>query len=450
MSITALAFLLFFGATLLAALFRNPRYGLYAYVGTFYLHPVDRWWGSGLPDLRWSLLAAAVALGATLRLPAEPDRASWTANTGAKLVIALTVWIWVQNLWALDADAHLDLTILYTKYVVLIYLIYRLIDDEQGVRNFLLVHVLGCFYLGVLCLEASGEGRLEGVGGPGINEANALGMHLGTGALAAAILLVRGSLAQRAFALAALAFIVNGIVQTESRGAFLGVATGGLTIFVLSPTGMRKLWVVLGVLGLAALLHFAPDNYWERMGTIATSAEKEGAVDQSSETRIELAAAQWQMFLAYPLGSGHRGTAYLSPRYLSEENMSRNMADPSAQQERSSHNTFMTALAEQGIPGVFLFTGLIIWIARASFSARARFRSSNSVQLQLYVLAVAGSLGAVIVAGMFTDYFKAEVFIWEIALLAVLGSLPAQVAPVEAANGQSADQSSARIARQTR
>ena len=43
MSITALAFLVFFGASLLAALFRNPRYGMYAYVGTFYLHPVDRW-----------------------------------------------------------------------------------------------------------------------------------------------------------------------------------------------------------------------------------------------------------------------------------------------------------------------------------------------------------------------------------------------------------------------
>lgn len=422
MSTTAIAFLLVFGALLLAALFRNPRYGLYAYVATFYLHPVDRWWGSDLPDLRWALIAAGVTLVATLRLPERPGRPAWTASTGAKLLIVLTAWIWIQNLWALSSEEHFDLSVLFTKYVILIYLIYRLVDDEQDIRNFLAAHVLGCFYLGTLILQAPDSGRLEGVGGPGIDEANALGMHLGTGALVAGVLLLRGTLAQRALAFAALAVLVNGVVQTESRGAFLGVAAGGLTMFVLSPPRLRKYGVVLALLGLVALIRLAPDNYWDRIATITNPTEQEGPVDQSSATRLELVQAQWQMFLRYPMGSGHRGTAYLSPRYLSDESLTNSRRDPGGQRARSSHNTFMTALSEQGIPGAIIFASLILWIARTSFAAKASFKSHGSEDLQMYLMAVAGSLGTVVAAGMFTDYIKAEVFIWAIALLAVLGA----------------------------
>jgi O-Antigen ligase len=426
MSTTAIAFIFVFGALLLAALFRNPRYGLYAYVGTFYLHPVDRWWGSDLPDLRWSLIAAAVTLVATLREPAQDGRPAWTGNAGARLLIALAGWIWIQNLWAFSSDDHWDLSILFTKYVVLVFLIYKLVNDESNIRTFLLVHVLGCFYLGLLVLQAPDSGRLEGVGGPGIDEANALGMHLGTGALAAGVLLVRGSLAQRAFALAALAVLANGVVQTESRGAFLGIAAGGLTMLVLSPPRLRKYWLALGVVGLVVLIRFAPETYWERIATIAETTEQEGPVDQSSATRLELVEAQWAMFLRYPMGSGHRGTAYLSPRYLSEESLTSSRKDPNGQRARSSHNTFMTALSEQGIPGALIFASLIIWIARTSFAAKASFQSSEREGLQLYLMVVAGSLGTVVAAGMFTDYLKSEVYIWAIALLAVLDSLRQQ------------------------
>jgi O-antigen ligase len=422
MSTTAVAFLLVFGALLLAALFRNPRYGLYAYVATFYLHPVDRWWGSDLPDLRWALIAAGVTLVATLRVTDKRGRPAWTASTGARLLIALTAWIWVQNLWALSSEEHFALSVLFTKYVVLIYLIYKLVDDEKEIRNFLAAHVLGCFYLGVLILQAPDSGRLEGVGGPGIDEANALGMHLGTGALVAGALLLRGTLAQRALAFAALAVLVNGVIQTESRGAFLGVAAGGLTIFVLSPARLRKYGFVLALLGLVALFRLAPENYWERISTITVSTGQEAPVDQSSATRLELVSAQWQMFLRYPMGSGHRGTAYLSPRYLSDESLTTSRRDPDGQRARSSHNTFMTALSEQGIPGAIIFAALIVWIARASFAARASFRASGNEELQMYLMAVAGSLATVVAAGMFTDYIKAEIFIWAIALLAVLSA----------------------------
>jgi hypothetical protein len=63
MSITALVFVGLYVAGLVAA-FRNPMFGLCAYLWAFYNHPPSRWWGSELPDLRWSLIAAAVTLAA--------------------------------------------------------------------------------------------------------------------------------------------------------------------------------------------------------------------------------------------------------------------------------------------------------------------------------------------------------------------------------------------------
>lgn len=423
MSLTAIAYLLAFGGLLLWALVRDPRYGLYVYLATFYLSPTDRWWGADLPHWRWSLIAAAVALLAAFRVPRREDRTTWTGNAGVRILILMTIWIWIQNFWALSPDLHLDLSILYTKYVVLLYLIYTVIDSEESVRYFLIAHVLGCFYLGMLALQASGTGRLEGVGGPGIDEANALGMHLGTGAVAAAALLVKGPRWQRGMALASMAVIMNGVVQTGSRGAFLAIAASGLVLFVMSPAKFRRAWVVMGILGIAVLLKMAPPNYWARMSTIKETAKDEAPVDQSSETRLALLKAQWQMFLAHPMGSGHRGTEYLSTRYLSDADLSASRDGSDGQRARSSHNTFMTALAEQGIPGAILYLWLLGWIWRTCRKVQSRFKELGNENLGLYAMAVGSSLAVVIVAGLFVDYFKAEVFIWCVALLAVLDSI---------------------------
>lgn len=427
MSLTAIAYLLAFGGLLLWALVRDPRYGLYVYLATFYLSPTDRWWGADLPHWRWSLIAAAVALLAALRVPRNEDRPAWTANNGVRVLIVMTIWIWIQNFWALSPDLHLELSILYTKYVVLLYLIYTVIDSEESVRYFLIAHVLGCFYLGLLALQASSAGRLEGVGGPGIDEANALGMHLGTGAVAAAALLAKGPLWQRGFALAGMAVIMNGVVQTGSRGAFLAIAASGLVLFAMSPAKFRRMWVVMGILGIAVLIKMAPPNYWARMSTITETAEGEAPVDQSSETRLALFKAQWHMFLDYPMGSGHRGTAYLSPRYLSDEDLSASRSGLSSDRARSSHNTFMTALAEQGIPGALLYIWLMTWILRTCRHAHVSFKVAEKDDLGLYLMAVGSSLAVVVVAGVFVDYFKAEVFIWCVALLSVLDALAQQL-----------------------
>jgi len=90
MSLTALVFVLAFGAGSLLAFARHPIFGLMTYIGVFYVHPPSRWWGQGLLfDVRWSLLAAAVTLLAMLvRKPSEPAAPVFCAEVVARLTVS--------------------------------------------------------------------------------------------------------------------------------------------------------------------------------------------------------------------------------------------------------------------------------------------------------------------------------------------------------------------------
>jgi hypothetical protein len=60
MSLTAIGFIGVFVLLVVLAFLRHPVWGLYGYLWVFYNHPPARWWGSELPDLRLSLIAAIV------------------------------------------------------------------------------------------------------------------------------------------------------------------------------------------------------------------------------------------------------------------------------------------------------------------------------------------------------------------------------------------------------
>lgn len=425
MPISALVFLATFFTLIGMALLRHPRYGLYAYVAVFYLHPPSRWWGEFLPDMRWSLLAAFVTLLATWRLRADedaPERSSWASSLGARLLIAYTLWLWLQNLWALDPPENLEASILFTKYVILFYLVYRLVDSTVEMRRFLLLHVIGCFYLGWLAWGAEFSGRLEGVGGPGIDEANVLAMHLGTAVMCGAMFVLTGPWRVRWVALAAIPFILNGMVLAGSRGAFLALVAGSLVLVKLKPRSHRKAFYALGVLALVLVGMLANQVFWERMGTIKSGLEDEQEMDTSALSRIVLVEAQIKMALAYPMGTGHRGTAFLSPLYIDEKYMAADTMDGSGPGRRSSHNTFMTTWVEQGFPGAAMFLLICLWSWR-SIRRLHRLQRDGEAEPMAQTAALAAALFSAFVAGMFVDYLKAEVQIWLLALLAAQMSI---------------------------
>ena len=430
MSLTAFAFAIMYVSGLLAGLFWRPIYAFYTYIAVFYLHPPSRWWGLDLPDLRWSLIAAIITLIATLRLDDQPQKDSWLSSGAVQITIIFTSWFWIQSLWALNPEDHLDAAIIFTKYAALFYMMYKLLDSERSLYGFCLAHVIGCTFLGWLVLQSNLTGRLDGVGGPGIDTSNPLSMQLITGMICAGILLMRGPIVVRCLMIVAIPLIGNGYIQNQGRGALVGLIFGGLAMMYLLPRESRKLFYALAVVAALAMVQLVPENFWARMQTIVVAAEsvsgieifdfenQPDTIDGASETRVDLIEAQWDFFKRYPLGTGHRGTKVLTNDYFIAKGLDHG--------KRSSHNTFMTALSEQGVFGVMLFLAMVAWVWRSLRWLKRLDKQGFPVSLGLLRAAIGGSLVSILFSGMFSDFLKAEVLLWLFTMLAVLLDLSRQ------------------------
>jgi hypothetical protein len=422
MTLTGLVFMVAFLGALVLALVRNPIYGLYAYIADFYVHPPSRWWGHFLPDLRWSMLAAAVTLIAImLRAPPDQHRQRWYSTTPGKFWILFVIWFWIGGLWALDPSQHWPVAVLVAKYLLVYFMVYRLIDTPDKVTAFLLLHVAGCFYLGLLAYASDPSARLDGVGGPGIDDSNTLSMHLGTGVVAAAMLTLHLKGWRRYFCIVAIAFLMNAIVLTQSRGAFLALVAAGLMLFYLRPVAYRGTFYVFAALGVLLFFRVASTQFWERMNTVQVAAAgDDNAMDTSALSRYAMARAQLEMAKAYPLGAGQRGSEVLSPRYLAKEFMAQGEKGGA----RSSHNVFLTLLVEQGVPGAVLFICVIVWtgqtLRRLKRETAVPSPTPEQVTRAVHAAAIGGGLTVVLIAGNFADFSKCEVQVWLMALLASL------------------------------
>ena len=410
----AAAFALFALLCTVLAFRRHPIWGLYFYLATTYVYPPGRWWGALLPDLRWALLSAAV-MGLAVLYPNGKLRPKpmWLTNAPAVILFLYAVLMWLETPLAMDAAAHLNGASTFTKILLIFWFIYRMVDSKERVTEVLLAHVLGCGLLGVYAQLTGRDGdRLDGVGGPGIDDSNTLGMYLVTGALVAVGLVLSQKGWRRYVSLFSLVIITNGFVLANSRGAFLGLVVGGVVLaFSKARQHRRMFWsfVVAALLGLTVLIDQA---FIDRMFTIQDVASAAEDADQSARSRWVIAEAQLKMFLDYPLGVGHRGTAALSARYLDEKWLSKDKSGSEAPAERSSHNTFLTTLVEQGVPGALLYVALILWTLGAALRVRRLKGPNSDPALTTMAASMCGALVSVYAAGNTADYLLAEVQFW--------------------------------------
>jgi hypothetical protein len=419
MSLTTVAFLLAFMAGLVTAFSRHPIFGLMTYVGVFYLHPPSRWWGQALPDPGWAMIAAAVTMLAVI-VHKNRNKVSLAPLFREKIVIGLImflVWILIQSTWALDQAFHSEFVALIFKYILLIVMMYICIDSEKHMRYFLWAHVTGCFYLGWIAFTSYGGGRFEGFGGPGIGDANTGGFQIVTGILTGAALFISGRKWDRIALFGLMPIIVNGLITTISRSGFLAAAVGGLVFNFFAPKKSRKLVRIVSVLGLVLFGLLTNDVYWTRMESLKQAGEQVEGVDTGT-SRLVIINAQWQMFQKWPMGCGHRCTATLSSQYMED----RYLTGPPGNRSRSSHNTFMSMLVEQGVLGALFYVSMVLW-AGFKVLAVARLVKNTQGDLPAYFSAISAGVIIMIVGDLFVDYLKLEVRIWFIALLLIVARM---------------------------
>lgn len=426
MSLTTVAFLvLFFGGLILA--FYRPIFGLCTYVWTFYNNPTISWWGTALPDLRWSLMAAVVTFVALLvaRSRQSNDDAPSPAlfgNAGSILLLALVVWGWTLSLWAVDPVRQQDGAMLMTKFWILYTLITGILTDEKSLELFVWTHVIGAFTWGWMAFRMDVHGRFEPVLGPGMNDANELGFQMIT-ALAFAGYMVIGMRGwKRLVALGTVPFLLNVVILTASRSALIGLVVAGAVALVTTPKRHRRAVMVCAALGVVLFLRLAGSElFWERAASIGTDTTDAADMDASAAARVEVARANWRMFFDYPMGAGFRGNAALSPRYMPAEILTGG--------QRSAHNTLLAALVDTGAPGTLIFVVLFVW---AGFAIR-RIKARAAPWVGMYKPAVASCLAAYCICGQFINLLTSEVWVWMLALVPVLIRLSSVAAATEEA-----------------
>lgn len=416
MALTTLLFLVFVSGGILLCLVRHPVWGLYTYVLLFYLDAPTRWWASDLLKLRWSLIIVGVTLiGIVIYKFREveiTERKSFLSHAPHALFIVYVMWMYVQYPWVISPEHDAGVEI-FTKYVVIMYLIYQLVDNRERVIGFLAAHIIGCFYLAILAFLTTTAGRLDGVGGAGIDDSNNLGMYMATAAIAAGGLFFAMAGWPKWLPILVMPFCLNALVQAGSRGAFLALLAGCAVVYFYRPPKITMTLWVYGAAGIVLFAFLAEDAFMDRMASIKDAAQQNEQADTSAISRIYIAKSQLRMAADYPFGLGHKGTEAMSRKYIAPEYWSSDGG-------RSSHNTFLSTLVDQGFIGFFLWCALNWKIFQKCRGVARWAKRENDDQLAWLVATALGILSVVWVGGIFAPFLKAEVFFWMIPLVCSL------------------------------
>jgi len=409
---------IFFGGTLLC-LFRHPVWGIFTYVLVFYLDAPSRWWSAGLPNLRWSLLIVAITILSTviykLRSKDQAQRLSFLGHSPQALFFLYVIWMWLQLFWVISPD-HGEGVVYFTKYLIVMYLAYLLVDTRERVIGFIATHIVGCFYLGLLAFSSSSGGRLDGVGGAGIDDSNNLGIYVATAAVAVGGMhfVLKGW--TRWLLVLPMPFLLNTLVQAGSRGAFLALVGGFGALYLFRPSRTTKQVWVYGILGLFLFGTLASDFFWDRIASIQDAAQQSEEADTSAVSRIVVVKDQWRMALDHPFGAGHKGTAALSYQYIDSQYWA--LAGG-----RSSHNTLLSALVDQGFLGLLIW-GLLNWKSYQRCRAISRWAANeNDDQLRWLSATILSIVVVTWIGGIFAPFLKGEVFVWMIPLICSLWTI---------------------------
>ncbi len=149
------------------------------------------------------------------------------------------------------------------------------------------------------------------------------------------------------------------IAKTGSRGGFIGMAAVAVALLImLKHVDVVKRVGFVVVLGLG-LLVAAPAGYWEQMATILNPSQDYNYTSPTGRKAVFLRGVGYMMlnpFSGIGVDNFPRAEGTLSDRAVAQA------ADPNLAGIKWSapHNSFLQAGAEMGVPGLLLFSTLVV------------------------------------------------------------------------------------------
>jgi probable O-glycosylation ligase (exosortase A-associated) len=298
----------------------------------------------------------------------------------------------------------------FAKMIVVSILLTNIIQTRGDLRLVLIVISLS------LGFEAAKQGWAQMVLNPGGRNDNGV-PFLGDNNLVAVgmamLIPIIGALAttstgwqKRALQFLNICVVYRGL-STYSRGGFLSIGAVSAIWFWRSPHKLKTLFAVL--IAAALILPVLPQQFWDRMSTIAAPADQR---DDSQQSRLHF----WQVAVAMandrPLtGVGHAGY----PRAYNQYDWTEGRFFTN----RAVHSAWFGVFAELGYPGLLLFLLIVFSAMRACRRVRlAAKRGELEGPLGAYAVAFESSLVAFIVGGSFVSFQYCEM-LWHYFALTI-------------------------------
>lgn len=387
--------------------FRSALYAAASYLGIAYFRPESWAWSGVFASLNLSYIAGVFLVLRTL-VSGEWVRARMTWRSGLLLIfLALNL---LSTYWGLHVDHSWEYWQAFAKTIIVSYILTIVIKTESDLRLILFVIALS------LGFEAAKQGWAQLLLNPGGQNDNpipflgdnnlvAVGMAMLV-PLVSALADTSTGWQKRALQFLNIGVIYRG-VSTYSRGGFLSLGAVAALFFWRSRHKVRAL---VGATVIAALIIPAlPPEFWDRMSTIAASAEER---DDSQSGRLYF----WQVAVAMAndrplLGVGHSGYEAAYDQYDTTGGVHLT--------RRAVHSSWFGVLAELGYPGLALFVVIVLSSLRAcSRVRRMALRGETPASLAHYATALESALFAFMVGGSFVSFHYCEM-LWHFFALTI-------------------------------
>jgi O-antigen ligase len=203
---------------------------------------------------------------------------------------------------------------------------------------------------------------------------------------------------RRIFYYVVLVLLFAGIIATSSRGGFLGMIAGLLTIWWMGRSRLKV--AMFGLLGAlvagGVFLSFVPQNYIEDMQSIS---------DTENSTRIERFRTWeigWEMFKANPILGVGVGN-FSNTVHLYQHKTSWWTGNEKSLSCRSAHSLYFQIIPELGIVGtsVYFFVMCVLPLRLLRLLKKLNLSDPNQLQIKLFSQALIASMAVYAIAGIF-------------------------------------------------
>ena len=334
----------------------------------------------------------------------------------AGLLFGYAAIVPLSLLWTISqprtADAVADIAKLLVVYVAIL----NALDTPGRLRAFLVVGALATLAPSVGAIQRwlGDDNLVEGYrtawrGNYADPNRLAMGLVLLVPASVALIEIVRRRWLKALLLLSAVASVAA-IVLTHSRSGTVALAVA--LAFTLLRGRRKGRGLVLGAVGLVALVAFAPQSFWQRSETIASYEE-----DPSFAGR-ERAYQMLQVIVTERPLTGVGAGAFIDA-------WDRFAPLSAGGQHLIAHNIFMETLGELGIPALALFSAFCVWLSVRLW--RAGREATTGVEARALCAGLVGYLVCELVNGYARSFNLYAAFAAAVAAIA-LHRLRARVA----------------------